>query len=825
MKKFLFSIIILNFSFIISFAQGGQRPGSGSEFDPKNMPKEGIITGVIFDNETNKAVEYANIVLFSKRDSSMLTGTISDIEGKFKLIKLPYGKFYIAVDFIGYKKKIIKDININPQQKIINLGTIKLEQATKNISGVEIVAEKVYVEYKIDKKIINVDKDLFSASGSAIQVLENVPSVQVDIDGNVSLRGSSNFKVLIDGRPSVLSGSDALEQIPASTIENIELITNPSAKYDPEGIGGIINIILKKNKLKGFSGMVNLSAGTGDKYKGDIILSYRNKKFNVFAGINYHDKTSYGTGLTDMQRNINDTLNISDISMDRDMKRKGYSFKLGADYFITDKSVFTLEGSYGYHQFQRNHNSKNYYSTLPETNDVYSLSSFYPLRERYYYKMNLNYQYKFDNRGQELTAMMSYSSSDGGSDELQDEVITNADWIKTDEYISKINTTENENSNKYRIKLDYVKPFENKSRFETGLQSRIESEYEEYIFDEYDTTSNVWANNPLFNSDMNFDLNIYSAYATYSGNLFTIDYKLGLRGEYTDREISHKDTSDAYKIDRLDYFPTIHFSKQLNKTNQIMASYSRRIDRPRGWFLDPFTSYINAYNSRKGNPALEPVYIDSYEIAYQKKIKKSFVSLEGYYRKTKNRITRIRTLQDDGIVLHTFANINNDYSMGVELMANMEFYKWLRINASGNYYHYRIEGDIVEEDVEKESNNYDFRINTTFLIKKNTKFQLTTFYRGPSVTAQGKIKEFYSIDAAVRHDFLKNRASVSLNIRDIFGSRAHDFTTQELNLYTHTKFQREPAVVTLSLSYKINNYKAERNQRENGEGMQMEDDI
>ncbi|MCF8297210.1 MAG: TonB-dependent receptor, partial [Saprospiraceae bacterium] len=608
-------------------------------------------------------------------------------------------------------------------------------------------------------------------------------------------------------------------------IENIEIITNPSAKYDPEGMGGIINIVLKKNKLRGFSGMVNLSAGTGDKYKGDIIVSYRNKKINLYTGIDYSDRTSYGDGLTDMIRTINDTLNISNIDMDRDMKRKGYSIKLGADYFLNDKNVISLEGNFGYHQHQRKHTARSLYSTLPATTEIYTVSSNDPLRESNYYKLNLNYQHKIDNKGQELTGMISYSSSEGESVEKQDEVISNASWVKTDEFISNITTTESEKSDNLRLKLDYVKPLKRESRFEAGLQSRIEGDFEDYLFNEYDTTNNIWANNPLYNSNMNFDLNIHSAYALYLGKKFNIDYQFGLRGEYTDREISHKDATDTYKINRLDYFPTIHFSKQLNKTNQVMASYTKKIERPRGWFLDPFTSYMNAYNIRRGNPELEPEYIDSYEIAYQKKFTKSFISVEGYYRKVKNKITRIRTLQSDGIVLHTFTNLNNDHSLGFELMSNMEFYKWLRINASGNFFKYRLEGDIIEDGADKESYNYDFRLNTTFLIKKNTKLQLTGFYSGPSVTSQGTIKEMYGFNAALRHDFMKNRASVSLNVRDIFGTMSHDFITQEAFLYTHTNFGREPRVITLSLSYKINNYKSEKRQGENGEGMEMDIDF
>ena len=390
---FIISILlILIFSTLKSYGQHKKN----------NISKDGIITGKIIDADINKPIEYTNIVLYKVGDSSMVTGTISDSNGSFEIAELNYGQYYIEANFIGYHKKTVSNIRINPRKKIFNIGILKLKQASDNIDNIDIVADRVHVEYKIDKKIVNVSQDINAVSGSAVDVLENVPSVSVDIDGNVSLRGSSKFTVLIDGRPSVIQGADALEQIPASTIKNIEIITNPSAKYDPDGMAGILNIITKKNMLNGLSGIVNASIGNNNKYKTDMLLSYRTSKFTIFGGFDYNNFNSPGNLISEQEIYSTDTIEHTNIKGDRNRNRYGHKIKFGIDYSIKRKTIISLSGNFG----AGSHGGNSYSQITNWTNQMldrnYFLSDKIVVRGNNYYSVNMNLQHKFEKEGHEI---------------------------------------------------------------------------------------------------------------------------------------------------------------------------------------------------------------------------------------------------------------------------------------------------------------------------------------------------------------------------------------------------------------------------------------
>ena len=783
-----------------------QRPdGPGRDFS--NMTAEGIITGTILEKGTNQPMEYANLVLYSFMDSSIVAGSVTNINGHFKLTGVPFGKFYAIANFIGYNKTYIQDIRINPKQKEVNMGTIYLEAASTSLEGIEIVADKAHVEYKIDKKIINVSQDIMAQGGSAVAVLENTPSVQVDIEGNVSLRGTSNFQVLVDGRPSVLQGSDALQQIPASTIEQIEIITNPSAKYDPDGVGGIINVVLKKQKQPGMNGIVNVSLGSGNKYKVDGLLNYRKGKFNVFGGfdINYNEFNM--KGYTNYETYLTDTISYRDSDRNGEMIRSGLSFRTGIDYFVSDKSTLSLSGQYGGYGFGRDFKSTSALWTVPENVYDYTLTESESNRDGRYYNINLDYITKFEKQGHQIEFQGYFSNRTGDDQENEVDYITDAEWNNIGGNPESIRTTEDENSDEFRIKADYTNPLGKEGRLEAGYQSRFEYENEKYTFDDFDYSINDWVQNDLYTSEVDFKRNIHALYATFSDSKGSWGYQAGLRGEYTDREIKNIKSEDGYVIDRLDYFPTLHLSKKFEGEHQVLASYSRRIERPDGRELDPFVSYMDPYNIRQGNPALEPEYIDSYELAYQKRLDKSFVSLEAYYRINTNMITRIRTLQDDGIMLHTYQNLNKDYSLGAELMVNADITKWLLINASINAFDYRLEGSIENEDVSAQSFNWDCRLNATFKFKHDFRLQFTSFYDGPSVTAQGKREGFYTANTALRKDFFNKKFSATLSVRDMFATAKREMTSSGPGFSTYDNYKREAPIFTLNLSYIINNYK------------------
>jgi outer membrane receptor protein involved in Fe transport len=801
----------------------GQRPGGGGR-ELSGMPAEGIIIGKVLDQSLDEPMEYANFVLYSKLDSSLITGTVTGPDGSFMLKELRYGRYYAIANFIGYNKKLIPDIKLNPKQPMVDLGNIYLEPASTNLEGVEVVAEKQHVEFRIDKKIVNVSQDLVGSTGSAVNILENTPSVQVDIEGNVSLRGTENFQVLVDGKPSILQGSDALQQIPASTIDHIEIITNPSAKYDPDGVGGIINVVLKKQKQSGLTGVVNASLATGDKYSTDFILSYRTDRFNFFGGADVNSRYYRMEGNSNYETYFDDSTSFQDATRNGRMNRKGYNIRGGLDFYLTGKTIFTLEGNYGYYSRGRDMTASRHIYSEPVSFDEYSRSISESERAGDYYRATFNLLHNFSEKGHKIEASADFSTGDTDDWELQRDYYTDPYWnILYDSLPESIKTLEDEFEREIRLKADYTKPIGADGKLEAGYQSRIDFENEKYTYLDFDHPSGEWINNPLYTSEVDFTRNIHSLYAIYANVWGSFGYQLGLRGEYTDREIANVESDEAYVIDRFDYFPTVHVSKEFEGGHQVLLSYSRRIDRPGGRELDPFLNYMDPYNVRRGNPALEPEYIDSYELGYQKRFDKSFISLEGYYRINKNKITRIKTLQDDGIFLHTYQNLNRDFSLGSELMINIEPTKWFIFNGSVNVYNYRLEGNVEDQDVSRESTNWDSRGNFTFKFKHDIRLQITTMYRGPSVTAQGERKGFFMSDIAARKDFFKKTLSVTLSVRDILQTAKREYITSGSTFYSYDRFTREAPIVTLNISYLINNYKRQRDANDrmedsNGEG-------
>jgi outer membrane receptor protein involved in Fe transport len=811
---------ILLLTFLVFFITGSaQRPGSGYGV---GMPAEGIIAGTILEYQTNNPMGYANVVIFSERDSSMVTGTVTNMDGTFKMEKVPNGKFYLVSNFIGFRREIVSGISINPKKLVFDAGVIHLHSATENLEAVEIVAQQEHIEYQIDRKVVNVSQDLMAQGGTAVTALENTPSVQVDIDGNVSLRGSGSFTVLVDGRPSVLQGSDALQQIPSANIDRIEIITNPSAKFDPDGVAGIINVILKEKKQNGLSGIVNLSAGTGDKYSGDFLLNYRTGKFNIVGGMDFRDYNSTGGRESRQETMLNDTTRFLTSIGDRNFVRGGYSFRFGSDYFLNDKTTFSLLGEAGLFEFERTLTSKQSDFTSPSSYEDFLKTISIMNMEREYYRVTFNVQHKFDDLGHQLEAMAYYSVSDGISYNDQQEQEADKEWNIINNDFFKIRTNETSLDNEIRLKVDYTKPVGENGKFEAGYQSRFETDEEDYRFTTYDYDAQSWIEDSLFSNDMNFRRDVHSVYGMFSDVFRGIGYQVGLRGEYTYRKITNRRSEEPSLIDRWDLFPTLHFSYTFENSDQVLASYTKRIDRPRGWSLDPFTMYIDSYSRRKGNPTLKPEYTDSYELAYQKRLWGALIALEGYYRVTTDRITRIRTLENDGIFLYTFENINNDYSLGSELMVNFTPEKWLDLSISGNLFHYRIEGNVEDNDVDTESLNWNGNLNATFMLPKDFRVQANGRYNGPSVTPQGESKGFFMSSLAVRKDFFNRQFSVSASIRDIFGTAKWESISSGSGFTSTDIFQRESQVVMINLTYILNNYKRQRTNMNGNGDMEMD---
>ncbi len=800
--------------------------------DGREIPTNGVISGKVVDDKGNP-VEYATISLFSMRDSSLLTGGITDKDGAFKLSELRLGVYRLDIKFLGFEHKEIKPIYLFPKGRgkgegvEQDFGEIKLENSAVALEDVNVIADKSNVQYQIDKKIVNVSQDINSASGSAVEVLQNVPSVSVDIDGNVELRGSGNFTVLIDGKPSVLEGSEALQQIPANMIENIEIITNPSAKFDPDGSAGIINVILKKKKNLGLNGLLNLSAGTNDKYSGNLNLSYKAGKFGFTLGLDYRDETRYGNGK--MEQISKDTIKsidyFSNYNGSRNFNHYGYGVQAGIDYYINDKNTLSLSGRFGERDFNRN--SQSWYHEY--TNPV-SINSYY-MRESKAgfggntYNVNLDYSLKFNKPQQKLDMSLYYSKREGTRADDQFMYFTDENFNILDIEPELNKADEKGPREDYRAKADFSSPVGKDGFLEAGYQARYEVDNEQYIYSTYNGLTSNWEVDPLKSNDVEFDRNIQAIYSTYAGKILGLDYKVGLRGEYTNRNLLQVVSKEEFIIDRFDLFPSAYITKQLSKTQQIQLNYSRRIDRPGGRQLDPFADYSDPKRIRQGNPYLEPEYIDSYELNFQQQFNKSFISLETFYRKTNNVISdKVYQISAD-TTLRTYENLNHDNSLGVEINMNLNLAKWWRLNASGTGYYYQILGELEGESINNETFTYNFRVNSMFTFAKNTKVQVNVFYRGPSITAQSTRKAFVFSSLAVRQDLMKNKLTLTAQLQDIFGATKFGFTNKTPIVYSSGEFSRESQVVRLSLTYRLNNFKQKRNKNDNGNGEDMNMDM
>jgi outer membrane receptor protein involved in Fe transport len=803
-----FMLLVTTFSFA---QRPTQEPAEGNS---------GTISGTIVDEDTKTPLGYVNVVLKSVQDSTIVNGTLSNEKGKFTIVGVKPGKYYLSLLFIGYKDKIIDNIKISPDNLNINLKVIPVKQTPIEMEGVEVSTDRPVITYQIDKKVVDVSKQFSSASGTAIDVLENIPSVSVDADGNVSLRGSGNFTVLIDGRPTILDANDALKQIPASSIENIELITNPSAKFDPEGIAGIINVILKKQNRDGMSGMVNLNAGLNNKYGGDVLFSRRSGKFNTILGTEYN-KRSFSGDMENERRTYYDSSTYyikSNGSHENESSRIG--LRAGIEYELTKNDLLSLSSRYG--KFNMNGGSEFDYDEWSSTDEQHTLYISKGNSEHggNYLSANLDHTHNFKQKGHTLISQASYSQR-----QMDDESVT--ELFDLNNIITEGDkSSESGPSKSLRIKSDYTFPMTDKRQIEAGLQIKMDREESNNENFKYDIITEEYVQDDLISHNAKYTDDIHAIYGLFSDEFGKFGYKAGMRGEYTYRIIDLVGENQTFKIDRFDYFPSLHLSYQVNDKHQFMTSYARRIDRPHGWDLEPFQTWMDAYNVRVGNPDLKPEYIDSYELGYNTNWGSNLFSIETYYRVTSNVIDRVQSVYDTNVTLHTVANIGSQYDMGAEVTLNLKLFDWWNINLMNYLYNSELALNSVIDSTNRSKFSWNVRFNNDFKLTKSTKLQFNLMYNSPRVTSQGTDKGSLMSNTALKQELFDKKLSLTLQVRDLFGSTSWESTSETSEFYSYQKFTRESPIVMLSMSYNINNFKQDRknnqNQEENGSNEESE---
>lgn len=763
------------------------------------------IRGKILDKGTNLPVEYATISVFNMEGGSLVTGTISGENGQFSISDIKKGEYFLKIEFIGYKAYVIDQLEITGS-KTIDIGTVFLEEDSKQLEEIVVLSQANEVEYKIDKKVVSVAKELSSASMTAVEVLENVPSVRVDFEGNVLLRGSSSFIVLVDGKPTVLEPSDVLRQIPASNIQNIEIITNPSSKYQPDGSGGIINVITKKNRVRGASGLFNGRLGSFGAYGADFLLNYNKGGSNMFLGADIRESTRPNEVMSRRVTEDNDTTTLIVSNGTGEFIRSGWGVRGGWDWNISDKDKFSLEGRVGHWMGEGGSQSR--YSTVQMPGDFLldeaTIGSW--SRGGLYMNFTSTLSHAFAQENEELMLQVNYGS--GNSDEKNETYLLDGvtNDVKNGSAISETGP-----SGGWEIRLDYTKPIANESSLELGSHIRLREINDDIRIFDYDADIEELILQPEKSNDIDYRRDIYGVYGVYKGKSKALGYQFGLRGEYTKRNISSTSSLAISDITRLDYFPTFHFSYDLKNENQLMANYTRRINRPRSWYLEPFITWSDMFNVRQGNPDLLPEYIHAFEINYIKNWESSRLSLETYYRITQNKVDRITSVYDEGVLLSSFDNIGTDYAFGVETMYNIKVIKWWELNVTGNLFYYEIKSEIEDSgNLGSSSFNWNARVSNVFNIWSNLKLQLDGSYYSPTVTVQGKDKSYYTVNMGLKNDFFKRKLSVTLQVRDIFASGIRVSEIQTPTVYNYrSRFSKAP-YVTLNLSYKFNNYQRRR---------------
>lgn len=769
-----------------------------------NMPMTGTITGRVIDAKQGVPIEYSTIVLFAARDSSQVTGTITDKAGDFVLSGLRPGRYYAAISFIGFDVSHVDSIRLGRESLQVDLGTIKLAPSVISMTDVDYVIERSPVEYQIDKKVVRVSKQPTAASGTAVDVLENVPSVSVDIEGNVSLRGSENFTVLIDGRPTILDPNEALQQTPSSSIDNIEIITNPSAKYDPDGTSGIINIVLKKNRVATTSGMATVSYGSFGQKSADLLVSRRTERMNFILGGNYGQRDFKGYSYSENRTTLNGltTSTISDGSMTRE--GTGMGLRGSVELNVGEKGWATVGGNWG--KRSGGHVADLAYTTRVDTSltNNYYTSDNNDDRDMEFSSVNAEYRQGFGRDGHELVARIDASRRSGTSESLN-QLINGSGAISDGR-----KTIESGPSTRTNIQLNYTYPHGEKQKLETGYQLRKEGSTESNKYETYDLGLAVYQPMHQYDTNVEYDRTIHSLFAVYSGVWGKLGYQGGIRGEFVDRSIALVDTNASFDLSRTDVYPSLHLSYQLPHKTQMMASYSRRIDRPRSWFLEPFETWRDAYTVRRGNPNLDAEMIDSWEFGYQTPIGPFSHSTELYYRVTHNLTEFVRSAYSDGVTLMTVDNVGSAYDLGAEIMFAGDLAKWWTVNLMGNLYDHRIDSRIALPGTDNEDFSWSGRLASTFKMTKSMKFQVNGIYNSPTITSQGKSDAFYMTNLAVEKSFLNRSLTAILQVRDVFQTMDHTRTAEGTGLYSYSRFSMDSPMFNITLRYNLNQFREKR---------------
>ena len=764
------------------------------------------IHGRLLDASSREAIDYADIFLYETGNSKPIQQTFPNERGEFRFEQVGKGRYTIMARLVGYDILSKRDIEANGSP--VNLGDLMMKPLEVGIAEVEVVASKRQLVYKLDKKVVEATSNMMAGGGSAVDVLENTPSIRVDAEGDVTFRGSSGFLVYIDGKPSVFTGTQALEQVPAGHIENIEIITTPSAKHDTEGDVGIINIITKKHSNQGLSGMVNLSGSTWLSRHVDFLLTQQNARSRWYVGGQWTDRMRKSDFDQEKLTIVGDQTTSSHAIGPRTGDSYHYTLKGGWSLSLPKTTItLDLEGGYG---GNKRKGEMNYEETItlkggsPVTTRYTSIDDYD--NDENIGLGSLSVQHKFNDKGHEISASAYYKYGGNALEYFFNDLMS-----LQGERQQGHRAYESEHRETLRANLDYALPFGKGGKLEAGYQYYSYLEDGNYKMEWWDPEKQVFYWRDDIYNTFYFQEGVNSIYAILSQSWNNFEAQAGVRGEHTHTVLrSSVEGADRTK-NRFEFFPSVHLGYNFPNGHRLLASYSRRTTRPQLYYMEPYITYRDFYTAEIGNPDIRPEYINSFELNYQKSFGENSVSATLFHRSRKDKIERLRVPYSAGVTLDSMANVGHDYSTGLELSLNLHPVRWWNTTVNGNLYHYKVKNEQAAGGNTSTSTNYDILWNNLFDLGKYTRLQLDGSFVGPSVTTQGRTDAYWYANLAVRQQLFNRRLTATLTFRDIFRSAKYVSDIQTADLRSLTRIKPKYPQITLTLSWTFNSYKAKSN--------------
>ncbi|WP_298238336.1 outer membrane beta-barrel protein [uncultured Algibacter sp.] len=796
--------------FILFFSFGFSQPKNNDIIiSSPVLKKDVIISGKVFDKETNTPLEYATISFFSQIENKIVTGGITDTKGAFK-ITVPAGVYNISIEYISFKTQTIKNRKIISNE---NIGEFYLELDLEALDAVEVIAEKTTVEVRLDKKIYNVGKDLTVRGGNVSDVLDNVPSVSVDAEGNVALRGNSNVRILINGKPSGLVGldsSEALQQLPAEAIEKVEVITSPSARYEAEGTAGILNIILRRSKLLGLNGALTSNIGHPDRAGISGNLNFRTGDLNIFNTLSYRYNESPGYWYS--YTTFKSSGNINDEKRDWVSTSKGITNNFGIEWYINNSSSITTSMLYSNNSGDNNSINR----LLQLDSNMNLLSESLRLDPENQDSKNIqytfNYTKNFKTSGHKLT--FDFQFEDNDADEFS---LINSNGIDTDILTQIVD------GSKIFLRSDYVLPLGENSQFEIGYRGDYNDTTTDYKVELLNENTNVFEINNNLTNIFNFRNYIHAAYVQFGSKINKFSYLLGLRMENTQLTLDQPTSGDFEKRNFTGLFPTINLTYEFNEDENLTLGFNRRLSRPRSFFLNPYPSRSSITNIFQGNPALNPTYSAKFDLGYLNRFNNFVLSSSIYYQhstdimkfisKETGEIVEIDG-QDIPVILRTLLNIATEDRYGLEFNLTYSPSKKWRVNTDFNIFNSIIDGEFDSTNFDSENVSWRARLSNKLTIPWKIDWQTNINYRGPSLDAQNTRDGILTVNLAFSKDLFKEKASIAFNVNDLFNTQAFKGTVETEDFITERDLRyRGVRSYNLSFTYRFNQKKKREFQR------------